>query len=587
MKKIILSFLTTLSIYSFVSAQSIEDGKKFLDYEKFTSAEQVFQKLGGDLKDAQAVYWWGQTYIADDKLDSAKMLYQKAISGGLNDPLLWIGSGEVEILKGGDINAAKQKFEQAITATTATKGRHKGEPDVSILTAIGRAMAAGGSKQGDPQYGIDKLKQAAQLNPQDPEIFTNMGLCYRKLGSEAGGNAFEAFRQATTLAPQNPRPFYLIGRIYESQRNNESMNEWFGKAIAADPTFPPVYADYFNYYAERNVSAAKEYLDKYVANADKDCKTEFLLGDYLLRAGKYQESLQQAKQMEAGDCKDFPPLNLLYAYDYDRLGDSLQAKSYIQKYFSVADTNTIQPRDYAFAGSIFAKFPDMSEDAVSYLKKAIEMDTVKEEQTKFLKVASDVAASTGNLKTMLDILKSAEKLNGGKLNEIEYFDMSKKVADAAEKETTYDSVKYIQGLDIINSYIAAYPEKPQGYQFLTRYAKASDKDSTMGLAVTPLEQYNDFLAKDTAADSKKSMFYNYYYLLIYYAQYAKDLPKEQEYQKAVDVTTRMKEVFSDPNSEEYQFADKTGKQIQATLDKYNKSKTSGGPSAAKGKSQKK
>jgi hypothetical protein len=365
------------------------------------------------------------------------------------------------------------------------------------------------------------------------------------------------------------------------------MNEWFGKAIAADPTFPPVYADYFNYYAERNVSAAKEYLDKYVANADKDCKTEFLLGDYLLRAGKYQESLQQAKQMEAGDCKDFPPLNLLYAYDYDRLGDSLQAKSYIQKYFSVADTNTIQPRDYAFAGSIFAKFPDMSEDAVSYLKKAIEMDTVKEEQTKFLKVASDVAASTGNLKTMLDILKSAEKLNGGKLNEIEYFDMSKKVADAAEKETTYDSVKYIQGLDIINSYIAAYPEKPQGYQFLTRYAKASDKESTMGLAVTPLEQYNDFLAKDTAADSKKSMFYNYYYLLIYYAQYAKDLPKEQEYQKAVDVTTRMKEVFSDPNSEEYQFADKTGKQIQATLDKYNKSKTSGGPSAAKGKSQKK
>ncbi|MBS1746104.1 MAG: hypothetical protein JST21_08040 [Bacteroidetes bacterium] len=587
MKKTILTFLTTLSIYTFVSAQSIADGKKFLDYEKYASAEQVFQKLGSDLKDAQAVYWWGQTYIADEKLDSARMLYQKAISGGLNDPLLWVGSGEVDILKGGDINTAKQKFEQAITATTATKGKHKGEPDPSILTAIGRAMAAGGSKQGDPHYGIDKLKQAAQLNPQDPDIFINMGLCYRKLGSEAGGQAFEAFRQATTLAPQNPRPFYLIGRIYESQRNKESMNEWFGKSISADPSFPPVYADYFNYYAEIDVSAAKEYLDKYVSNADKDCKTEFLLGDYLLRAGKYQESLQQAKQMEAGDCKDFPPLNLLYAYDYDRLGDSLQAKTYIQKYLAVADSNTIQPRDYAFAGSIYAKFPDMSDAAVSYLQKAIEMDTVKEEQSRFLKVAAGVAASTGNLKTMLEILRSAEKLNGGKLDEIEYFDMSKKIADAAEKETTYDSVKYNLGLSIIESYINAYPEKPQGYQFLTRYAKGSDKDSTLGLAVAPLEQYNDFLSKENSDDAKKSMFNNYYYLLIYYAQYAKDLPKEQEYQKAIDVTAKMKQVYTDPNSEEYQFADKTGAQIQATLDKYNKSKSSGGPSSSKGKAQKK
>jgi hypothetical protein len=31
-------------------------------------------------------------------------------------------------------------------------------------------------------------------------------------------------------------------------------------------------------------------------------------------------------------------------------------------------------------------------------------------------------------------------------------------------------------------------------------------------------------------------------------------------------------MFTDPNSEEYQFADKTGKQLQTSLDKYQKSK---------------
>jgi predicted Zn-dependent protease len=588
MKKTILSFLTFLSMYSIVSAQTVDDGKKFLYYEKITSAKQVFQKLiAANPKDPQAVYWMGQAYIMNGQLDSAKTLYQNTLTAGVNDPLLWVGSGQVDILQGGDINAAKQKFEQAITATTATKGKNKGQPDPNILNAIGRAMASGSSQQGDPNYGIDKLKQAAQIDPKNPDIFINLGLCYLKLGSDHGGEAVEAFRQATTIDPQYAKGYYRIGRIYQTQRNKESMDEWYGKAISADPTFAPVYAQYFSYYSERDVNAAKEYLDKYVANADKDCNTDFFVGDYLLRAGKYQESLQQAKQMEAGACKDFPALNLLYAYDYDRTGDSIQARSYIQKYLALAPPDQVQPRDYAFAGTVLAKFPETSDSAVSYLQKAILLDTVREEQAAFLKTASAVAAASGNYKMILDLLRSAEKLNGGKLAATEYFNLSKTVADAVTKDSaaSFDSVKYMLGDSIILAYINAYPDKPQGYQIETRYAKAADRDSTRGLAIAPIERYNDFLAKDTAAGNKKTIFTNYYYMLIYYAQYAKDLPKEQEYQKAIDVTGKMKQIFSDPGSEEYQFADKTGKQIQTTLDKYNKSKASGGTGASS-KSQK-
>jgi len=588
MKKVILSFISSLSICAIVNAQDVNAGMKFLYYERVTSAKQVFQKLvAANPKDPQAVYWLGQAYIMDNKLDSAKNLYQNTISGGVNDPLLWVGAGEVDVLKGGDINAAKQKFEQAITSTTATKGKHKGEPDVNILNAIGRAMAAGSSTQGDPNYGIDKLKQAAQIDPKNADVYINLGLCYRKLGGEQGGQAFEAFRQATTIDPQNARAFYLIGRIYQSQRNKESMDEWFGKAIAADPAFAPVYAEYFNYYAERDVTAAKEYLDKYVQNADKDCKTSFLLGDYLLRAGKYQESLQQAKQMEMSDCKDYAPINILYAYDYDRLGDSVQARSYINKYFAVADTSAILPTDYAFAGTVFAKFPETGDSAIKYLQLAIAKDTVKEEQKQFMATASSIAARSGNYGMILSLLHSSETINGGKLSELEYYNLSKNIVDAVEADSTgsgFDSTKYLLGDSVIQAYINAYPDKPQGYSFQSRYAKISDRDSTKGLAIAPLEQYNTFLARDTAATNKKTIFTNYYYMLIYYAQYAKDLPKEQEYQKAIDITDKMKAIFTDPASEEYQFADKTGKQLQTSLDKYNKSKAAGGTGS--GKSQK-
>jgi len=592
MKKVILSFLGSLSICAVVTAQDVNAGIKFLNYERYTSAKQVFQKLvAANPKDVQAVYWLGQTYIANAQLDSAKIIYQNGLSAGANDPLLWVGSGEVDILQGGDVNAAKQKFEQAITSTTATKGKNKGQPDPNILNAIGRAMAAGSSQQGDPNYGIDKLKQAAQIDPKNADIYINLGLCYRKLGGDQGGQAYQAFQQATTIDAQNARPYYLIGRIFESQRNKESMEEWYNKAIAADPAFAPVYAAYFNYYAEKDVTTAKGYLDKFVANADQDCNTQFFVGDYLLRAGKYQESLNQAKQMESGACKDFPALNLLYAYDYDRMGDSIQARSYIQKYFTVASPDQIQPRDYAFGGTVLAKFPETGDSAITYLKTAIEKDTIKEERAAFLKTAATVAASSGNYGAQLQLLRLAENVNGGKLTETEYFNLSKAAADAAtaaskdsSSVTAFDSIKYNQGDSVILAYINAFPDKPQGYQFETRYAKASDRDTTRGLAIVPIERYNVFLTKDTAADNKKTMFTNDYYLLIYYAQYAKDLPKEQEYQKAIDITDKMKAIYTDPGSEEYQFADKTGKQLKASLDKYQKSKSSGGTSS--GKSQK-
>lgn len=589
MKKLILSFCSILSVGAFVKAQNVNDGIKFIYYERYTSAKQTLQKaVAANPKDAAANYWLGQAYIGNKQLDSAKIVYQNALTAGVNDPWIWVGSGETDILTGGDVNAAKQKFEQAITATTSSKGRNKG-PNADILNAVGRAMATGSSQQGDANYGIDKLKQAAQINPKDPDIDVNLGLCYRKLGGDQGGQAFEAFRTATTINPQYAKAYYLIGKIYESQRNKESMDEWYGKAIAADASYAPVYLEYFLFYSEKDVNKAKEYLDKWVAVADKDCATDFFVGDYLFRAGKYQESLQQAKSMESGGCATYPRINVLYAYDYDRLGDSTQARSYIQKYIATADTSDIQPADYAFAGNVFAKFPESADSAGVYLLKAIAKDTVQENKVGYLDSAVKIAVKANNYGVLLQLISSMKTMTGQSLSETQYFNLAKTIADGANDSTkTFDSSKYLLGDSVIRTYITAYPDKPQPYSFLVRYAKATDRDTTKGLALPAIMAQNQYLAKsaDTSASAKKTMFTNDYYMLIYYAQYATDLPKEQEYQKAIDVTNDMKKLFPDPNSDEYKFADNTGKSIQASLDKFNKSKNSPGTSSESGTSTK-
>lgn len=589
MKKLFLSFFSVLCIGAFIKAQNVNDGIKFINYQRYTSAKQTLQKaVAANPKDASAIYWLGQAYIGNKQLDSAKLTYQNALTAGVNDPWIWIGSGEVEILQGGDVNAAKQKFEQAITATTKTKGRDKG-PNPDILDAVGRAMAAGSSTQGDPNYGIDKLKQAAAIDQKNPDIYINMGLCYRKLGGDQGGQAFTAFQQATTIAPQDPRAYYLIGKIYESQRNKESMDEWYSKAISADATFAPVYLEYFLYYSETDVNTAKGYLDKWVANADNDCQRQYFVGDYLFRAGKYQESLQQAKSMESGGCTNYTRINVLYAYDYDRLGDSVQARSYIQKYFSTADTSDIQPSDYAFAGSVLAKFPESADSAGKYFELAISKDTVKENQEKYLNSAVDVATKTNNYGALLGLISSMKTLTGSNLSETQYYNVSKAIADAAADTTKpFDSTKYLLGDSVIKSYIAAFPDKPQPYAFLVRYAKSSDRDTSRALALPPIALQNQYEAKskDTSASSKQTIFRNDVYLLIYYAQYAPG-DKAANYQKAIDVANEMIALYPDASSDENKYATGIKNQLQGALDKFNKSKNSNSSGGGSGSKQKK
>lgn len=597
MKKTTLTLLAIILATSFAISQTVDDGIKFLYYERLKSATETLEKVvAANPKDAKSIYWLGQAYLdkygvsgSKEDLAKAKSLYQKALTDGVNDPWIWVGSGHIELLENGDKNAARQKFEQAITTTTGTKGKTKGKEDPDILNAVGRANADGGSAQGDPTYGIEKLKRAAELNTTDPDIDINLGICYLKLGSDKGGEAVEAFTDATRRNPQYARAYYRIGKIYQSQSNLEYMNEWYGKAIAADPAYGPVYLEYFNYYKERDVNAAKEYLDKYVANADKDCSVDYFVADYLYRAGKNQESIAKAQEMENGACKDYIRVNILYAYNYDKLGDSVKAKSYIQKFFTSAAADKIDPSDYMIAAKVLGKFPGNEDSVLAYIQKAVELDTVKQHRIDYLNSGATIAAKAQRVDIQLALLTKAASLNGGSLSEADYYRLSKASTDAIAAKTdslkinpsfVVDSVAVLKAYavadSITKSYISSFPAKPQGYSFRVLAAKKADYDTSRGLAVEPITQYNEFLKKDTGASNKKTIFTNDYYLLIYYAEHAKDI------QKAIDLTDEMMLVYPNPpGGEEYDFAMKTKQALQAALNKVKqKSGSTGKPAAS-------
>ena len=551
MKKTILTMLAVAFATSLTFSQTVEEGIKKIYYLRIREAVEGLEKaVAAKPSDAFTIYWLGQAYlkaytVADSKdaLAKAKDIYQKALNSGVNDPWIWVGMGHVELLEGNNASA-KQRFEQAITATTQTKGKNKGKEDPAILNAIGAANADGGSTQGDPGYAIEKLKRAAELDPVSPEIDLNLGVAYLKMGSDKGGESVEAYMDATRRNPQYAAAYTRIGRIYRSQNNTEYMNEWYGKAIAADPAYGPVYLDYFNYYKDRDVNVAKEYLDKFMANSEKDCATDFFLADYLYRAGKNQESLDKVKDMENSACKDYIRIKVLYAYNYDKMGDSLKAKSYMKEFFEQAPPEKIEPSDYVFAGKLVAKFAGSEDDAIKYLDKAIELDTSGIDKIQFLGIKAAVLARAKRFDEQTNTFIQMAKLKG-KVGASDYYYMTKSAIDAKN---------CMRADSLAKAYLAAFPDQQQAFGFTVTAAKLCDVDTSKGLAVDPINAYNTFLGKDKEKN-KKTIFNNSYYLLIFYAQYAKDLDK------AIAVCDTMLSLYPDPASEENKFAQTTKDQL--------------------------
>ena len=484
MKKTVSLMLTAILAAQCLMAQ-LADGIKYLNYDKLKSAKDAFQKAyDANPKDGQNVYWLGQALMATDGGDptkeqvaAAKAFYQKSLGDLGSDPWLLVGMGHVGILTGEDMNSVKQKFEQAITATTETKGKNKGKPNPAILNAIGRANAYVASNLGDHPYAVDKLKQAAAIDLTNPDVFINMGINYLKMGGENGGEAVKAYQEAINRDPKNAKAMYRIGKIYQSQNNKDLFEKYFNDAIAADPTFAPVYYAYFDYYANKDITVAKGYLDKFVANAEKDPVNDLYLANYLFLAGKYAESLAKVKELDAAvGSKVLPKLDVLYAFNYDRTGDSVQAKNYLTKYFANAPVDKIVPSDYDLAVKVFTKFPGSETEAVTYLEKAMNNDTSRINKINYANQAADLFAKAKMYPQQIQWLQKAIALKGT-MSELDHYKLTNAALSAKD---------YTQALTLAKTYMSTFPDKPTPYRFMKMAAIAADPDTSKGIAIEGL-----------------------------------------------------------------------------------------------------
>jgi tetratricopeptide (TPR) repeat protein len=251
---------------------------------------------------------------------------------------------------------------------------------------------------------------------------------------------------------------------------------------------------------------AKTNLDLFLKYADKDPVYDFYNADYLFRVGQYEASLQKAKALETTvSIADLPRLAVLLAYNYDRIGDSLQAKNYIEQFIANNPTDKILNADYELAVKVLSKFSGNQTVLADLLQKAIAADPLKENKLKYYKLGVDMLEKANMYTEELKWYTDYSALRGLK-DEVYYYKTSSIAVNAKDGNTA---------MTVAKEYIAAFPEKPQGYTLYVKGAKLVDTANNLGVLFEAISIQNQFLLKD-AAKYKQNLVNNFYTMMAYY-----------------------------------------------------------------------
>jgi tetratricopeptide (TPR) repeat protein len=511
--KVSLILVVSLLVSNFLKAQSLEEGKKLMYYEKYKSARNVFEKLvAANPTDEAAVYWLGQSLIlpeTNNDIAGAKTLYQKSLAANPNSALLLAGMGHIELLEG-KTQDARNRFE---TAISLSQGK-----SIPVLNAIGFANVH--AKQGDAAYARDKLRQATTLKGfKDPDVYCNLGDAYRKFAD--GGNALQAYEAALKIDPNYARASYRIGKIYLTQGfvQEDIYMKYFNEAIAKDPAYAPVYEDLYELFYNTNVSKSAEYLDKYLAAKGNDEPNAcYYRASMRYAQGAFAEAVTEVDKCiaAAGTSQPFPNLYGLKGYAYNRLGDSLNAKAAFDLYFQKQNPDKIGPTDYTTYVSVLLKFPGNEEQAGKYVDKAVALDSTE-------------AGKVNQLKTIASAYESRKLYK-------EAGDWYKKILNIKKNPTKtdiynagygyYRSGNFDSSASMFNLYTQKFPDDIFGYYMMGKSYWGIDTTMEKGLANAAFEkaiQVGEAIT-DTVlkAKVKNQLIGSYKYMIAYAANIKKD-----------------------------------------------------------------
>lgn len=530
MKKTFITFLSALLLaVTGLKAQSIKEGMDHLYADRYKTAASIFQKLiAENPNNIEAIYWLGQTYFDMDDDDKAREVYEKALQTNGRAPLILVGLGHADLL-GKKINDARQKFEEALTASRDRKGNN----DPVVATAIGRANVD--AKDGNFQWAVQLLEEAANSYKKNPptETLLQLGNAYRKAGEgKGGGKAFETYKKALQVDPNFAVADLRLAKLFESQKNWDFVLEYLNDALKRDPKFTPAYYELFYYYFfTKKYDEAEAQLKKYIDSKlpETEINDDSYYAQLCWARGDYDCAIQKDERVVAqlGD-KAKPRVFKLLADAYYQKGDYTNAKKYIDWYFKKEKPDDYISFDYKLKADILAKSGASDEEVFSNYVTGVKVDTVLADKIDFLKQGAKFFKDNkkrgyeAQLIQMIIDLKPNPTIN-------DYFDLT--IAN-------YFAPDYFKSREAALKMQEKFPDQVYGYEWAYNNAVAITTDTTLSdslrtkynneIGAPDATKLYEFAQKDTV--KYKSQYINAIkFLAAYYINVAKDKEKSLEF----------------------------------------------------------
>lgn len=498
---------TMLLCWAFINAQSLEEAKKQVYYERYESAKTILEALiEKEPNSGDALYWMSEIYLLLNKTDSAYALLTGKAKQLLSEeyskkesPLVYIGWAHV-LLDTGKTADAKKLMDGILEETKNKNPR--------ALWAIAKANID--SKNGDLNRAIELLELAAKKDKKNPEIYVAMGDAYRKLVD--GSNAVRSYDKALDVNRQYAEAIYKKGKIYKTQNNPEIFLEYFNKAVEADSNYAPALYELYAYYFYKDVRKAQEYLDAYIAKTDPDPQHDYLKADLLYVSRKYADAIEEANDIvqRAGPNVQ-PRLYKLMAYSYAASGDSVAALKDINNYFDLQDSTQFVAKDFALKAALLEKVSPDKTEGITWYRKALMLEKDSLEKLRYMVSLADLQNKAGNRQ------KEAswrERIYLAKSNPTNLDIYKWGMALYADKD-------YLKADSVFAIYEEKYPDQIHGYLWRARSTALADTSMKEGLAVPHFKKLIQVASQDTVKN-KAILLTAYEYLGGYEANITKD-----------------------------------------------------------------
>ncbi|WP_162628285.1 tetratricopeptide repeat protein [Arcticibacterium luteifluviistationis] len=348
MKTLLFSFSVLILAALNGKAQSIDEGLKHLNAERYILAEKTFNDLVKSNPTAENYFELGRYYLstpdAKENLDKAQEVFTKGNAlDKKGNPLNNIGLAMVKIGKG-DLAGAKILIDDEI-------GKGKGSKDSELIYRAGEAYTLF-DWSNDPAEAIMLIDKALEVKKIDnPQYYVIKAKAYNI--KNEGGDLMNALRNAERLAPKDLASVYsFMAKIWLQGKNYPEAQEAIDKSIAADPTHAPAYyykSSLLQTYQkwDEAAKAAKKYLE----NGDGDCMANLRYAKLAFTAKDFDNVLAKIKEIES--CNTDPIVHRLAGISKFEQGKYDAAIADLKKYISVASKEEIFGLDYGFIGRAF------------------------------------------------------------------------------------------------------------------------------------------------------------------------------------------------------------------------------------------